>query len=380
MVLPLPLLGPGEARAFAPLLLLLIVLPVSKAGWQPYQEWYPYFAQHILPQFEGKCDAEISIPQNVSGWCQTGATCIFNNINAYTQAELAGAMVMLGLTPATLAVVGPSDTSLAFLSSERPLLSLLLASSTATLSVGYPFSFMKPLEPLFKALDTAWSIDNLLPRDLMNHSWFISPLQYFLAAAATANTVQMSYDITRKSIVSWSCPNWGWVLCYTFVPTILHALNIFIFRHTVKREPREQSTTSPDDRLFRRFGRFLLENEFRPCCRRVLPRYEIRYSVESQLLWWTPRVMSYLQYLMGVAIFSSLLFISISDAFPIIVRYGISGALARCLVGMELLALKRRNRTSHAEYIESPREQSDFESNTQRLVVAVEETKPVGSP
>jgi hypothetical protein len=173
-------------------------------GWQPYQQWFHYFETHILSEFQDVCQKEINTPHTVDRWCQIGATCIFNNIDSYTQTELAGAGVMLGLAPATLAVLGPSDNSLAFLSLERPLLSMLLASSTATLSVGYPFSRISPLQPLSDALGTMWSVDRLLPWDLMGKPWLISPLQYLLAAAGTVNTIEMSYEITRKTIVSWS--------------------------------------------------------------------------------------------------------------------------------------------------------------------------------
>jgi hypothetical protein len=346
-------------------------------GWQPYQQWYPYFSTNILSQFENICQVEMNTPHTVDRWCQLGAICIFKNIDSYTQTELAGAAVMLGLAPATLALLGPSDNSLVFLSSERPLLSCLLAASTATLSVGYPFSRISPLQPLSNALSTPWSIDSLLPGDLINMPWFISPLQYFLAAVATANTVQMSYDITRKTIVSWSCPNWFWVLGWSFVPLFLHTIGMIVFRWTVERHDRmERWRSVHGDRPLPRstldkIKEWLLDTEFRPCSGRVLPRYQINYSLKNQLLWWAPRAMSYLQYVMGIAIFSSLLFIPISDAFPIIVRYGLSAVLARCIVGLELQSLKRKNKLSHQEgQMASPKVESTFNLNARTLTVS----------
>lgn len=145
----------------------------------------------------------MNTPHTVDAWCQRGAVCIFDHINSYTQAELSGAGVLMGLAPAILAVLSPSDNSLAVLSTERPVLSMLLAASTATLSVGYPFSRQSPLQPLSKALATIWTVDSLSSK-LVERPVLVSCTQYLLVACAIANTVQMSYDITRKTIVTWS--------------------------------------------------------------------------------------------------------------------------------------------------------------------------------
>ncbi|QIW95989.1 hypothetical protein AMS68_001507 [Peltaster fructicola] len=324
-------------------------------GWSPYQEWYPYFAKHVLPQFANNCSEAMNTPHTVDAWCQAGAVCIFNNINAYTQAELSGAAVLLGLTPAILAVLSPSDNSLAVLSTERPVLSLMLAAGTATLSVGYPFSRQSPLQPLIKALDTIWTVDSLSNK-LSNTPILISIVQYLLAAAAIANTVQMSYDITRKTIVTWSCPNWAWVLCWSFVPLFLHTVNMIIIRHTVTRTAQPSSRISPvlgaskkSSGIFGRIWDWMLDKELRPCCERVLPSYVTKYSLLHQIEWWLPRLGAYLQYVMGTAIFSSLAFVPISDAFPIIVRYGLSAITARCILGLELQSLKCKNHRSEAD-------------------------------
>ena len=329
---------------------------------------------HVLPQFVDVCQAEMNTPHTVDAWCQKGAVCIFNNINSYTQTELAGAGVMLGLAPATLAVLGPGDQSLAFLSLERPILSMLLASSTATLSVGYPFSRNSPLRPLSEALETEWLVDPLLPTKLLDRPALVSALQYLLAAAATANTVHMSYDITRKTIISWSCPNWAWVLCWSFVPLFLHIIGMLVYRSTIVREPWPAAPTlgvvryqgegeeehQPRSRLVRAWE-WMKDKELRPCSARVLPRYTIKYNLTSQILWWTPRTGSYLQYLMGIAIFSSILFVPISDTFPIIVRYAVSSVLTRCQLGFELQSLNRLNRPSnHEGALASPRRKESF--------------------
>ena len=313
----------------------------------------------------------MNTPHTVDAWCQKGAICIYDNIDAYTQTELAGAGVMLGLAPATLAVLGPGDQSLAFLSLERPIFSMLLASSTATLSVGYPFSRNSPLRPLSEALETEWLVDSVLPMGLLDKPGLISTLQYLLAAAATANTVQMSYDITRKTIISWSCPNWAWVLCWSFVPLFLHIIGMVVYRYTIIREPRPQSQAAFNESQYqdghqprssiKRVWEWLKDRELRPCSKRVLPKYTIKYSLWSQILWWTPRTGSYLQYLMGIAIFSSILFVPISDAFPIIVRYAVSSVVARCLLGLEMQSLNRLNKPSHVEgAIASPRRTEKF--------------------
>ena len=308
----------------------------------------------------------------MDAWCQKGAVCIFENINAYTQTELAGASVMLGLAPATLAVLGPGDQSLAFLSLERPILSMLLASSTATLSVGYPFSRDSPLRPLSEALETEWLVDTLLPLNFLNRPGLISTMQYLLAAAATANTVQMSYDTTRKTIISWSCPNWAWVLCWSFVPLFLHIIGMVVYRYTIIRESMPQTQLTFGGSQYREeehlpksslkgAWEWMKDKELRPCSKRVLPKYTIRYSLASQILWWTPRTGSYLQYLMGIAIFSSILFVPISDAFPVIVRYAVSSVMARCLLGFEMQSLNRLNKPSHVEgAIASPRYKEKF--------------------
>lgn len=83
---------------------------------------------------------------------------------------------------------------------------------------------------------------------------------------------------------------------------------------------------------------------------------------------------------MGTAIFSSLLFVPISDAFPIIVRYGISGVVARCLVGLELQSLKRKNKPSHLDglVVSSPRWE-EFDLHNKRSLTIAESVQINGS-
>lgn len=127
---------------------------------------------------------------------------------------------------------------------------------------------------------------------------------------------------------------------------------MIIIRYTVERRaPSPERLAKVIDGTPPKRGiiTWLLNAELKPCSERVLPEYTTKYSLSNQILWWLPRLGAYLQYVMGTAIFSSLAFVPISDAFPIIVRYGVSAIVARCILGLELQSLKHKNRLEQVD-------------------------------
>ena len=97
---------------------------------------------------------------------------------------------------------------MAYFGSHRPFLSIILAASTTTFSLSYPFANSNPLNPVLDRFGGAARF-RALKRSTKGVSTLVVVLQYIIAALAAANVVQQSYDITQRTVVSWSCPNVG---------------------------------------------------------------------------------------------------------------------------------------------------------------------------
>lgn len=337
-----------STRVLALCLILLSFTPSTHAEWQPFRLWFSAYQKKYRHKWGNSCDAYFNVSRSQGSWCENTVDCILANTPETQKANMAGAGILLGLTPTILGIMAPSIESMAFLGSERPFLSFLLACGTPTLFTAYPLDRADPLGPLARALQPSHRLSQILPPPRTSGTR-VNTIEYVVAVASAFNVIYLSYDITRRSIISWSCPNWAWVLCWSFVPAFINVVSLAVFRCTViKRRSNDASHVrrrSSDDWWVWRVRHILWEKELKPCSQRHLPHYYVKQSMLAQIARWVCPVISYVHYVLGTAILGSLLFIPFADAFPIVIRYVASGVVARGILSFELNCLNCNNET-----------------------------------
>ncbi|KAH0542537.1 hypothetical protein FGG08_003042 [Glutinoglossum americanum] len=324
----------------------LLCAHFAAAEWRPFRLWFPTYLKHYRYKWGDSCDALLNVSKKEDSWCESASDCILSNTPETQKANMAGAGILLGLAPSIIGNLAPTIESMAILATERPLLGFLVSGGTPAVFMARLFSVSDPLEPLSVAPFATYTKKRNTNTRIENV--FVNLVEYGLAAASTANVIYTSYSISQRSIVSWSCPNWLWVICWSFTPAFAHILAVLIFRSTVRIvRPRQQKSHENggwmDPNLLERFGGILWRREFMPCSERDLPQYEVRKDRFSRSARWVSPVISYIQLVAGTAILGSLLYIPFGDALPLVAKYVLSGVASRALVSFELTNLRKRN-------------------------------------
>ena len=388
-------------------LLLALSATAHAYDWQPFVNFLPVYGDAFAPSWRDQCAEQVAAPHNQSAWCEGILDCVLEHSSESLKANIAGASILLGLAPTILGTLAPAIEDLAFLSSQRPLLALLLAAGTPALSAANPLGDPNPVAPALKRLDSARGVFAGGARRRTDAAAIaINVAEYLVAAACAANVVSLSYDLMQRTVVTWSCPNWGWVVGWSSVPAGLYVLAALLFRATVRtgrrQNPRSGARRGPpaagpggaapapiplvatpasrygahpqpndakDDMQYRlvqnppgagddfeadfdtqphqqRGGGvlgFLWRHEFQPCAQRRLPAFRVSRTWYAQLLRWVIPLGCFVQYVMGTAILASLFPVIVRDAFPVLVRYSVSGAVAHVVASFELRGLGEQN-------------------------------------
>ena len=369
----------NRAAIFSALLFLARPALVRGYEWQPFVDFLPVYADAFADEWHDNCTAQLAVPHSQSAWCESILDCVLENTSESVKTNMAGAAILLGLAPTILGTLAPALEDLALLGGQRPLLALLLAAGTPSLSAAKPLGDASPLEPLLNRLRSARGVfAGGARRGNDAAAIAINVAEYVIAIACAANVVDLSLDLMWRTVVSWSCPNWGWVIGWSSIPTALYFLAMLLFRYTVRpasqasaddpgtqyrdeakngtaySRVRDHPSDAVDDLEPRRDMRpqprdaggplgFLWRHEFQPCAQRRLPHLFVKRTWYVQLLRWVLPLGCYIQYVMGTAILASLFPVVVRDAFPILVRYSVSGAVAHIIAAFELRSLGERN-------------------------------------
>ena len=216
----------------------------SAIDWQPFVEFLPSTNSH-RDNWDGQCEAELNVPHNESAWCEDLLGCILNNSDEALKINMAGAAILLGLAPTILGNLAPASEDLAFLSSQRPLLSVFLAASTATANTARPLGDVNPLGAVLEALPRESRFNGMIQLQKGRFGPIFNLALYGLSMASAVNVVLLSYQLTHTTVVSWSCPNWAWVLSWSCVPAALHLFSMIIFRLTVRPDKKQDFYEDP---------------------------------------------------------------------------------------------------------------------------------------
>ncbi|MCJ1479392.1 hypothetical protein MMC13_008077 [Lambiella insularis] len=278
---------------------------------------------------------------------------------------MASAGVVLGLMPIILANQGPTLAESSILSMERPLLSILLAIGGPSIYPARPFAYYDPLEAI-----------NQAPAGFTNSpdghlTYFaVSALQYLISLAAAANVIAVSLELGLKTVVVWKKRNPYLPLIWVLLPVVLHVgaairLHLFVANAASRRQHRllnvvkQNERLKPDQRVphSRRYSlRYLLsktislyhlfakivDGEICPCRFRTTSKLpplsetkEIDEPYLSYVLALCLPLLSLGHLVVGIMIFSSLLFIGVGDTGSIVLRYCVSALAVQVIRNLE---------------------------------------------
>ncbi|KAF7502923.1 hypothetical protein GJ744_004828 [Endocarpon pusillum] len=284
------------------------------------------------------------------------ADCILANTTETIRANMASAGVMLGLMPSLISSLGPSLTEASTLLIERPFLSWLLA-------IGAPAFNPLRASDHQDQLRTIKQPFRALPR-ILSSFWIhvaISLLQYLLALAAAVNVLAASLELGLKTIASWKKEQSYLPLIWVNLSLVIHLCAMTRLRLISKKERNDCDNASslsdiekqmksqiPHQKVHKLLIRLFIF-ETRLCVMRE--RYDISFDTETFLghvLNAALPVLVVVHLFLGTMIFSSLLFIAVSDTWPIMLRYALSAAVAQLIRMFEIAGLGQEQLTASA--------------------------------
>jgi len=365
----------GQIQLWPAVLFSLLLYQVSASDLprDQFKDWYPEFG-HVFDRILHKnCSVEYNtyLTGNINQTlidryryvgadkdnvlAQSVSNCILEATSEFIKSNMAGAGVLLGLTPTILAAVGSSadETAMLFDLSRRPLLAILLAAGSPAV---FPLRSFEHRDPLAILRERE---GRLRPPILPSYiEWLIMIFEYVLALAAISNVVSISWELGRRAIC-------GFAPHVTYIPLLWAVLNIGIhissaaalwLRTSVKCE---QPSTSYLD---------IIKLHFTPLMKQkpvVVTLYPETYSFVF-FSWLTP-LFTVLHCLFGTLAFSSMLFISVRDSIYVISRFMVSVIVCRIILMYELAAL--REAVNYKPSVQVERKPRQFTGGSGKIMI-----------
>ena len=259
-------------------------------------------------------------------------SCLLNTLSKVSKANCGSAGVLLGILPSILALVGSTTAGMALLGLRRPLLALCLAAGSPAVSPIRTFEYHDPIEALEKR-DHSMSVGQLGCMGKV----IITLIEYGLALAAVANVLELGLELGYQTVSSWTAHSTWTVLLWTFIALPVHIAGSLSLRLQVRVKAKSLDGLN---RVRGRPSSVLTEwfyNEFTPCaCQNQHQLASKPESVAFLLTSWFTSTLTVLHITYGTLVLSSLLFISVGDAAPVVARYLASSLICRAVVMLEL--------------------------------------------
>jgi hypothetical protein len=366
----------GLYPLFSPSLVQASVSP----GFGPpsFQEWFHYYRAEMAAA-ASECQTEINnytanpynykrLPGQFDTPCAIVENCILKNLRDSVKANMASSAVLLGFLPTIMALMGPAMTEIVPLLVERPLLGSLIAFGSPTTT---PVPLFKPLK-LEAAAPSALTI--ALRQKLMSVrrgsggalAVGVSVLEYALVIGAMANQIDNTLMLGRRVIIAWRCSYnvAGQLLFWIILGVFGYWMAAVSFRVRMRRpaatdalahrgineaESKRPTTRtnkmepSGAKRLVRRLRR-VAQMELTPRIFRsgsVYLRQIEQHSLMAETIYLVASLFTLAHLVYGTLIFSSLLFVSTTEAVLVVVRYFITSLVCRLVLFLELDSMEK---------------------------------------
>ncbi|KIW24268.1 uncharacterized protein PV07_09995 [Cladophialophora immunda] len=329
-------------------LLVFVSLISTSTAAVHFKSWYGQFRQVFEHIMENDCQAEyqsylqkVAPKDYLSEYVTPVIDCILENLNETRKSNMAAAAVLLGLLPTTLGLVGSTTVEVGLVALRRPFLSFLLAAGAPAVSPIRTFDYIDTTELLERKPKTVRIKQMSRPA-----GFCVSLFQYVMAAAAVVNLAFVSYEICVRTICSFAPETAYLPALWAFLAVAVH------FFGTWSVYCRTRISIKPDEKTPAGLWQ-MISAEFTPSASRQGADLEIKEETYLYIfLSWFTATGTVLHIVYGTLVFSSLIFISTSDATAVVARYLASTLVCRAIVMYELSGLREvlssdRRKDSH---------------------------------
>ena len=254
---------------------------------------------------------------------------------------MASASVLLGLTPGLLASLGPSVAETALLSTQKPVLSILISMACPAIFPSRvleytdarellhlePFPLLSQIHVRYRILGVGWQL-----------------VQYVALSTAIFNVIYTSWQLGTRTVVSFQCTNYYLPLVWTCLSIGIHItasaafwrLNRFALWRKLRQSQRNYQVlpegwpASPNDGSLGSNTKNDKDLE-----------HHVRPTPQSMIFHHLAACLGFVHLTFGICVFSSILFIDTTDAVVVILRYIVSTLTARSILIFELDHLRR---------------------------------------
>jgi hypothetical protein len=171
-----------------------------------YQHFFPDVRAEITEALIQNCSSLFKsyLQEDIilyGSYCVKIYSCIVENLDQYTQANMASWGVLLGLTPWLLSTLGSTTIEMSLLSSRRPLLAAMLVLGSPAMNPVRAFDDYNPIEKQLLLGLKQWAPSKVSG----TRCAFYILLEFAAAAASIANLATMSWTLARNTISTMSC-------------------------------------------------------------------------------------------------------------------------------------------------------------------------------
>ncbi|KAI1390857.1 uncharacterized protein F4822DRAFT_165575 [Hypoxylon trugodes] len=342
-------------------------------GSPKFKQWFSNWEVYLLPKGDNwaKCvpDLEIYWSRNASypNHCSVALSCILQETDEGSKQLLGAIMVLLGAIPTLLALTSPTVTESALLSMEYPSLTFLLAFGSAAVHTSRIMDYVDPLDAIDTTKRSAKDEPfTRLANSLQPYRRFIVVIEHILGLAAVVNTIEVTLDLGLRSVASIDCDRSCWPLSWALVSVFLHLLGVVSFWTTPRGiSPGVEAVnicpeiTAVTDRGINdilskpkaSIGHEQIQGDVSSADRRMI-LYTERPSLWSIILQYSANGYAIGHVLFGTMVFSSLMFLALVDAIPVIARYHFSAVTCSVISRYELAVMSQKYRVERVEKVE----------------------------
>lgn len=285
---------------------------------------------------------------DVAAKCNLHQECVLSNSSANSGAYMAGASILLGLTPVLLSTSGPSISETGLLSMNRPVLAALISLGTAAFYpsrvLGYTDDDPKTLlaEPVLLISSLAERL-----RNRRGLRYAISAAEYILVAAAIANVMLTSWNLGVSTIPNFQCQVSYLPLLWTILPLFIHIPVAVAFDISLRKRRREvgegMARTTKNIGWASKMKTALKSEVDMSVAHSSLPPGTLDPNILIVIIHMLASVGGFVHVIVGILFYSSLLFAMVLDAAILLIRYFVSVLVCRLVLMLELEGIRYVN-------------------------------------
>jgi hypothetical protein len=294
---------------------------------------------------------------SVQCWTHRMLTCILDNVSEVTKVDMAGAAVLLGLVPTTLALTGFNTVEIGLLSLRRPFLAFLIAVSAPAVLPTNLANYRSVKDILLESQPLV--MKHVRAMGPASRS-FVLAFEYFIVMGATVNVAYVTWELCVKTFCSFALNTSMMPASWLLVALLVQFLGVATLHFQVKFRPREQEGAEPEEQGDDDEVNNVREVSMRPSWHaRIVPWLretlwdEVHLSVDQQerelvyrdenvwflLLSWCTSVGIIISIIFGTVILSSTVLINAGNAYSVVGRYLVSALACRLILTFEMLGI-----------------------------------------